>query len=38
MLDKVKQSHHKNKIKDESLNKSFPRSKKFIQRVKFFHQ
>ena len=36
MLDKVKQSHHKKKIKDESLNKSFPRSKKIYRRGEIF--
>ena len=36
MLDKVKQSHQKNKIKDESLNKSFPRSKKIYTKGKIF--
>ena len=36
MLDKVKQSHHKKKIKDESLNKSFPRSRKIYTRGKIF--
>ena len=36
MLDKVKQSHHKKKIKDENLNKSFPRSKKIYTKGKIF--
>ena len=35
MLDKVKQSHQKNKIKDRSLN-IFPRSKKVYTRGKIF--
>ena len=34
MLDKVKQSHHKKEIKDENLNKSFPRSKKIYTKGK----
>ena len=36
MLDKVKQSHHKKKIKDENLNKGFPRSKKIYTKGKIF--
>ncbi len=36
MLDKVKQSNHKNTIKDGSLNKSFPRSKKIYTKGKIF--
>ncbi len=36
MLDKVKQSHQKKKIKDESLNKNFPRSKKIYTKGKIF--
>ena len=36
MLDKVKQSHQKNKIKDEPLNKSFPRSKKIYTKGLIF--
>ena len=36
MLDKVKQSHQKNKIKDEPLNKGFPRSKKVYTKGKLF--
>ena len=36
MLDKVKQSHQKKRIKDESLNKSFPRSKKIYTKGKIF--
>ena len=36
MLDKVKQSHQKKKIKDDSLNKSFPRSKKIYTNSKIF--
>ena len=36
MLDKVKQSHHKKKIRDKNLNKSFPRSKKIYTKGKIF--
>ena len=36
MLDKVKQSHQKNKIKDEPLSKSFPRSKKIYTKGTIF--
>ena len=36
MLDKVKQSHQKNKIKDGSLDKSFPRSKKVYTKSTVF--
>ena len=36
MLDKVKQPHQKKKIKDNPLNKSFPRSKKIYSKGKIF--